>query len=222
MHHTVSHLSEPCRLNNCSKTLRNIFTEEVCWVALSVCSAGITSYFLLIYLLKYHRRNLVWYVILNAVLNCLLHTKLLKRAKLERLAVIADGTVKKNYTALSVIVQSCVVELVLKYPALQFRSSLSHFSLEFAFIHHCPVLHLQSPHIISVVIKADISILLFHGVQVRGLPGTFIVNQHRPGALPPQTLITFNRGGFWSPIAAPKLHANGQPTNCHLVTLLPI
>ena len=54
--------------------------------------------------------------------------------------------------------------------------------------------------------------------QVRGLPGTYIVNQHGSNGQPPRTLITFNQGGYWSPIAAPNTDESGQPTNCRLVT----
>jgi len=54
-------------------------------------------------------------------------------------------------------------------------------------------------------------------VKVQGLPGTYIVNQYSPSNQP-QTLITFNQGGHWSPVAAPEQDVNGQPTNCHLVT----
>ena len=48
----------------------------------------------------------------------------------------------------------------------------------------------------------------FGGTQVRGLPGTYIVNQHATdvSSSKPRTLITFDQGGFWRPIPATSVH----------------
>ena len=59
--------------------------------------------------------------------------------------------------------------------------------------------------------------ILLYYVKVRGLPGTYIVNQHGNIGRRPQTLITFNQGGYWSPIVAPANDSSGRPTNCHMV-----
>jgi len=55
-------------------------------------------------------------------------------------------------------------------------------------------------------------------VKVKGLPGTYIANQHGAAGHRPQTLITFNQGGYWSPIAASSYDAAVLPTNCSLVS----
>ena len=60
--------------------------------------------------------------------------------------------------------------------------------------------------------------LSFYCVKVQGLPGTYIVNQYRMFGQHPQTLITFNQGGYWSPIVAPDMDAHGHPTNCNMVS----
>ncbi|XP_068685724.1 uncharacterized protein [Montipora foliosa] len=57
--------------------------------------------------------------------------------------------------------------------------------------------------------------------KVKGLRGVYIASHLTPGRVGTRrivTKITFDKGGFWQPVAAPKVDSNGRALNCSLPT----
>lgn len=57
--------------------------------------------------------------------------------------------------------------------------------------------------------------------KVRGLRGVYIASQLTPGRVGRRhilTKITFDKGGLWQLVQAPKLDNYGNPLNCSLVS----
>lgn len=54
--------------------------------------------------------------------------------------------------------------------------------------------------------------------QVRGIKGVFLANQKVDGKV--RTLITYNKGRDWEPLAPPSTDMNGKPVNCKSVRKL--
>ena len=55
--------------------------------------------------------------------------------------------------------------------------------------------------------------------RVEGIYGVYIATQltnARPGHRQLKTLITFDKGGEWMNISAPKVDSYGRPTHCEL------
>lgn len=51
--------------------------------------------------------------------------------------------------------------------------------------------------------------------QVRGIKGVFLANQKINGKV--TTLITYNKGRDWEPLAPPATDMNGKPITCKKV-----
>ena len=59
--------------------------------------------------------------------------------------------------------------------------------------------------------------------KVKGLRGVYIASQLTVGAVGTRhilTKITFDKGGLWQPVSAPKVDNYGKPLNCSLVSNL--
>jgi len=54
--------------------------------------------------------------------------------------------------------------------------------------------------------------------QVRGIKGVFLANQKVDGKV--TTLITYNKGRDWEPLAPPTTDMNGKPVSCKQVNIL--
>lgn len=55
--------------------------------------------------------------------------------------------------------------------------------------------------------------------QVRGIKGVFLANQKIDGKV--TTLITYNKGRNWDPLAPPTTDMNGKPVSCKAVSCDP-
>lgn len=65
----------------------------------------------------------------------------------------------------------------------------------------------------------DFSFVDLH--KVNGLRGVYIASQLTRGAVGHRrimTKITFDKGGMWQPVAAPKVDNYGKALNCSLVS----
>lgn len=56
--------------------------------------------------------------------------------------------------------------------------------------------------------------------QVRGIKGVFLANQKIDGKV--TTLITYNKGRDWEPLAPPTTDMNGKPISCKAVSTNPV
>ena len=56
--------------------------------------------------------------------------------------------------------------------------------------------------------------------QVRGTPGVYVANHVTADASRTRTMISYDQGARWQPLAAPKIDAQGNPTNCKLVSFI--
>lgn len=54
--------------------------------------------------------------------------------------------------------------------------------------------------------------------QVRGIKGVFLANQKIDGRV--ATVITYNKGRDWEPLAPPTTDMNGKPVSCKAVSTL--
>lgn len=54
--------------------------------------------------------------------------------------------------------------------------------------------------------------------QVRGIKGVFLANQKTDGKV--TTLITYNKGRDWEPLAPPTTDMNGKPISCKAVSTI--
>ena len=74
---------------------------------------------------------------------------------------------------------------------------------------------------ISFCISRHIDFTFVDIHKVRGLRGVYIASQLTPGRVGRRhilTKITFDKGGLWQPVQAPKLDNYGKPLNCSLVS----
>lgn len=54
-------------------------------------------------------------------------------------------------------------------------------------------------------------------LQVRGVKGVFLANQKIDGKV--TTVITYNKGRDWEPLAPPTTDMNGKPVSCKAVSI---